>query len=132
LVRFLYDSRYWQAAWMLPLLAIGLWPRLLCGTLEPALYALGKPQYTAAAQAARVALTVGGVLVGFAWAGILGAVTAIALNDLIYYLVVNFGLRREGLAELRQDARATVVLLMMLGLLLSLRYLLGWGLPIYE
>ncbi len=64
LIRFLYDPRYWQAAWMLPLLALGLWPRLLCNTIEPALFAIAKPQYTTVAQVARVAWTVIGVLVG--------------------------------------------------------------------
>ena len=128
LVRLLYDARYWQATWMLPLLALGMWPRMLCNTIEPALYAIGKPQYTAAAQATRVVWTVGGVLIGFAAAGIFGAVLAIALNDIVYYAVINFGLRREGLSALRQDARATALLLAILCLMIVTRYLTGWGL----
>lgn len=130
LVRFFYDARYWQAAWMLPLLALGLWPRLLCNTTEPALYAIGKPQYTTAAQVARVVWTVGGVLVGFAAAGIFGAVLAIVLNDVLYYGVIHLGLRREGLSELRQDVLATLAFGLLIGVVGGVRYLLGWGLPI--
>jgi O-antigen/teichoic acid export membrane protein len=129
LVRFLYDARYWQAAWMLPILALGLWPRLLCGTLEPALFAIGKPQYTTAAQATRVVWTVGGVLLGFALAGIFGAIAAIALNDLLYYLVIQVGLWREGLAATRQDAQVTFVFLLLIGAVLSARVLVGGRLP---
>lgn len=127
LVRFFYDARYWQAAWMLPILALGLWPRLLCGTLEPALFAIGKPQYTTAAQMTRVVWTVGGVLIGFALAGTLGAIVAIALNDLLYYLVIQIGLWREGLAATRQDAQVTLVFLMLIGAVLSARFLFGGG-----
>ncbi len=131
LVRVLFDARYWQAAWMLPLLALGLWPRLLCNTIEPALFALGKPQYSAAGQIARVVWTVGGTLLGFAWAGILGAVLAIALNDMAYYCLINFGLWREGLSELRQDAKATFALVLFLFVVMSARFFLGGGLPFY-
>lgn len=131
LVRSLYDTRYWQAAWMLPLLALGLWPRLVCNTIEPALFAIGKPQYSTAAQVARVVWTVGGGLLGFAWWGIFGAILAIALNDLVYYALVNFGLWREGLGNLRQDAQATLVLVLLLILVWTIRYFLGWSLPLY-
>lgn len=129
LVHLLYDARYWQAAWMLPLLALGLWPRMLCNTIEPALYAIGRPMYTTAAMATRAVWTIGGVLLGYAAAGIFGAVLAIALNDILYYVVIAFGLRREGLSALRQDARATVLLTGALCLMMALRYWGGWGLP---
>ncbi len=129
LVRFFYDARYWQAAWMLPLLALGLWPRLLCNTIEPALFAIGKPQYTTAAQVTRVVWTVSGVLIGFTLAGIFGAILAITLNDLMYYLVIHFGLWRQGLSATRQDVYATLVFVLLIGAVLSTRFLLGAGLP---
>lgn len=131
LIRFLYDPRYWQAAWMLPLLALGLWPRLLCNTIEPALFAIARPQYTTVAQVARVAWTVAGVLVGYALAGIFGAILAIALNDLMYYLVIQFGLWCEGLSELRQDALGTIAFALMLCAVMGVRYLLGGGFAFY-
>lgn len=127
LVRFMYDERYWQAAWMLPLLALGLWPRLLCNTIEPALLAIGRPQYTTAAQTTRVAWTVGGILIGYALAGVFGAILAIATNDVMYYMVIQFGLWREGLSELRQDALGTLLFIVLLGAVLGLRAFLGGG-----
>ncbi len=128
LIRFLYDPRYWQAAWMLPLLALGLWPRLLCNTIEPALFAIARPQYTTVAQAARVLWTVVGVLIGYSIAGVFGAVLAIASNDLMYYLVIQFGLWREGLSELRQDALGTLVFILLLSAVMGTRVFLGGGL----
>lgn len=129
LVRFFYDARYWQATWMLPLLALGLWPRLLCNTIEPALFAIGKPQYTTAAQVGRVLWTISAVLWGFMWFGIAGAIVAIALNDLVYYGAIQFGLWREGLGLVRQDVQGTAVLLLFLGGVLGVRILSGIGLP---
>ena len=39
----LYDSGYSQAAWMLPILAVGLWPNILYATSHSILLSLGKP-----------------------------------------------------------------------------------------
>ncbi len=110
LIHSLYDSRYWQAAWMLPLLAIGVWPRMLCNTLEPSLTAIGMPKYTAVAQLVRFAFTLFGILLGLYWFGIFGAVIAVALNDVAYYAVIHFGLWRQGLDGLKQDFLATLAL----------------------
>lgn len=130
IIESLYDERYLQAAWMLPLLALGLWPRLLSNTNEPALFAIGKPQYTAAANVSRFVFTIGGIFVGYQWLGLPGAVIGVALNDLFYYAVANFGLWREGLSGLRQDLIATFLMLSILVVLVGIRYWLGFGLSI--
>jgi O-antigen/teichoic acid export membrane protein len=96
LVKFLYDKRYIDAAWMLPILALGIWPRMLCNTNEPSLFAIGKPQYSTFGQVTRFIWTSVGVILGFHFFKVPGAIIAIALNDLFYYLVVNYGLWREG------------------------------------
>lgn len=130
IIELLYDERYQQAAWMLPVLALGVWPRLLCNTNEPALFSLGRPQYSAAANLARFLFTVVGIWVGHSLFGLPGAVIGVALNDLCYYLVANFGLWREGLSGIRQDILATGILICALTLLLGARSTLGLGLPI--
>ncbi|HEY9643868.1 MAG TPA: oligosaccharide flippase family protein, partial [Coleofasciculaceae cyanobacterium] len=79
----LYDQRYAAAAWMLPILALGIWPRILCATIEPALAALGKMQYTTVGNLCRLGITVVGIWIGFSTLGVLGAVIAVALNDLL-------------------------------------------------
>jgi O-antigen/teichoic acid export membrane protein len=130
LVKALYDKRYIDAAWMLPILALGILPRMLCNTNEPALFAIGKPQYSVLGQVSRFLVTSIGVLLGFSLVGMPGAIIAVALNDLFYYLAINYGLWREGLSCLMQDVQAIALLLVLLTVVLTGRYVLGFGLPI--
>ncbi len=127
---FLYDKRYAAATWMLPILAIGIWPRILCATIEPALSALGKVQYMTLGNLCRLVFTVTGVLLGYSLFGSLGAVVAVALNDLVYYTVVNYGLCREGIGCLRQDAEMTSLLLLGVGSFMVIRIALGIPFPV--
>jgi O-antigen/teichoic acid export membrane protein len=89
LVHFLYDARYDPASWMLPILALELWPRLLCASIETSLYAIGKMQYTTFANFFRMTCTLAGIWLGFQWIGPPGAVIGVALNDLFYYTNLN-------------------------------------------
>ncbi|MCU0527391.1 MAG: oligosaccharide flippase family protein [Elainella sp. Prado103] len=127
LIRVLYDDRYLNATWMLPILAIGIWPRLLCNMNEPALFAIGRPQYTAAANLSRFMFTAVGIWTGYSLLGLPGAVFGVALNDLGYYIAVNFGLRREGLSGIQQDLLATGLMFLLLILLSGIRAALGFG-----
>jgi len=127
---FLYDKRYAAATWMLPILAIGIWPRILCATIEPALSALGKVQYMTFGNLCRLIFTVTGILLGYALFGNLGAVVAVALNDLVYYTVVNYGLCREGIGCLRQDAEVTSLLLLGVAGFVAMRLVFGIHFPI--
>jgi len=129
-VRLLFDSRYDRAAWMVPILALGLWPRVVSNTIEPALLALGRPQYSTLANVLRFAWTAIGIPLGFAWLDLPGVVLVVALNDLPYYAVVLWGLRREGLAAARQDLAATAVFLIALAAALAARFALGLGTPL--
>ncbi len=130
LILVLYDKRYIQATWMLPLLALGIWPRMLCNTIEPSLFAIGKLQYPALAQLLRFIFTLIGLLLGFFLMGIVGAVIAVALNDFCYYGAINYGLWREGLSGLMQDIKATALLMALLTIVLTVRFVLGFGFPI--
>lgn len=129
-VSILYDDRYAAAAWMLPILTIGIWPRLLCATIEPALVALGKVHYATAGNLCRLIFTVAGILIGYSTMGILGAVVAVAANDLFYYLVVNYGLCREGLSGLWQDVAVTGLLILGLAGIVLMRWAIGIPYPI--
>ncbi|MBI4783791.1 MAG: oligosaccharide flippase family protein [Oscillatoriophycideae cyanobacterium NC_groundwater_1537_Pr4_S-0.65um_50_18] len=126
---FLYDRRYAAAAWMLPILAMGIWPRILCATIEPALSALGKVQYMTFGNLYRLIFTVFGILLGHALFGSLGAVVAVALNDLVYYAIVNYGLCREGIGCLKQDAEMTALLLLGIAAFAAIRLALGIDFP---
>jgi O-antigen/teichoic acid export membrane protein len=130
LISTLYDRRYQEAAWMLPILTLGIWPRVLCNTNEPALFAIGKPQYPAIAQLFRFIFTSIGLIVGYHFYGLLGAVIAVSLNDLCHYAVINYGLYQEGLSGLLQDAQATLILFFVMLSVLAIRSALGFGFPI--
>jgi O-antigen/teichoic acid export membrane protein len=129
LIRILYDRRYQQASWMLPLLALGIWPRLLCNTNESALFAVGRPQYSSFASVLRFLTTAIGIGIGYAWIGLPGAVFAIAFNDVPYYIAANFGLHREGLGALKQDLGFTALFLAAAAFVIWARVALGWGVP---
>ncbi len=130
-IKILYDRRYVEASWMLPILALGIWPRVLCNTgIESALFAIGKIQYPAFGQFLRFIWTSIGLWVGFSIAGLPGAIVAVALNDLGFYAAISYGLWREKVNCLVQDIQATLLLFGLLAAVLATRYCLGFGLPI--
>ncbi|MCA1994030.1 MAG: oligosaccharide flippase family protein [Coleofasciculus sp. S288] len=126
----LYDQRYSQAAWMMPILALGIWPLLLHGTVRQSLLAIGKPNYEAYGQFFKALLVCLGIPVAFHFMGALGAVIVVALNDIPLYGAVSYGLCREKLSTIKQDVWATALLFILLALVLMGRFLSGFGLPI--
>lgn len=126
----LYDEKYVQAAWMLPILALGLWPVILSVTIDKALLVIGNPSYLAFGHIIKLIYMLVALPLGFAYMDVLGAVIVIALNDLPFYAVVSYGLWREKLTVIKQDLQATLLLMGLLTLFLSGRYWLGFGLPI--
>jgi O-antigen/teichoic acid export membrane protein len=129
-IRLLYDARYHQAAWMLPILALSIWPRVICNASESALLAIGRPQYMTVGNVLRFVATVVGIQLGYMWGQIPGAIVAVALRDLPYYVATNFGLYRERLSVARQDALLTGLLVVILGAIVALRLALGFGTPL--
>jgi O-antigen/teichoic acid export membrane protein len=106
----LYDERYAQGAWILPILAIGLWPRVLSYTIDPVFLALGKPKYTAYGNLAVFIVVALGAPVAFHFSGITAAIVVIASKELFAYIVVYYGLNKEEMEVGRQDIVSTVVL----------------------
>jgi len=129
LVRLLYDPRYYAAGWMLSILALGLWPKMMINSVGAALLAIGQPRYLAVAGIARFVLLVVGLPVAYHAFGMLGVVAAIALSGVSDYFVEGYGLWRHGLLVLRQDLAMTLVWLLTLAGALSLRHVLGLPLP---
>lgn len=130
LILALYDRRYAAAAWMLPLLALGIWPRILTQTIDSALFAIGKPLYTAYGSLFKFLFMVIGLPVGFSLMGLSGAVIVVALNDVPFYAAISYGLWREKLTAVVQDIEATALFLALLTVVLMGRVFLGFGLPI--
>lgn len=129
LINNLYDERYQQAAWMMPLLALGGWFSALFYIANPCLLALGKSVYSAQSRLFRLLAVTIGLMIGFRVAGIFGAIIVIALGDVPSYLAVQYGLYREGLGCLWQDMRSTLILIFVMGGVFMIRLGLGLGLP---
>lgn len=128
----LYDRRYAQAAWMLPVLALGVWHTLLYGTANPSLLAIGKSIYNAQGFLLAFMTISIGLPLGFFLKGMLGAVIVIAFYDLPLYGAIMYGLWREGLICIEQDIKATALFLGLLTAALLGRFSLGWGLPLNQ
>ena len=129
LVRFMYDQRYHGAGWMLSILALGVWARMLTCTIAPALLAIGQPRYFAYAGTLRM-LIVGLGLPGayYVW-GVPGAVAASALGPLGEYAVESFGLWRERLFGLAQDLKTTTLWVALVVAVIAVRVAVGMGMP---
>lgn len=126
----LYHSQWAQAAWMLPILALGNWPRLLPMTTAPALIAVGKPLYGAVGNCLKFIYMLVALPLGFTTLGPLGAIIAIALNDVPFYIAISYGLWKEGFSGLLQDLKSTCFLMVFVTITLAIRYQAGLGLPI--
>jgi O-antigen/teichoic acid export membrane protein len=126
----IYRAEYGQAAWMLPILAFGVWPAILNATLGPALLAIGNPRYSTYASFWGAVFLIGGIMLGFHLAGPVGAVFAISFSSLPAYLATTYGLLREELSCLRQDGKSTILFLGITIVLISCRTMAGFPLPI--
>src|SRR5262249_41958180 len=65
LVKLVYDTRYWAAAWMLPLLLVGSWFSVLTSLNEAILMGIGKPSYSALSNSIKLAFLIIGLPFGF-------------------------------------------------------------------
>ncbi|AKG22771.1 oligosaccharide flippase family protein [Calothrix sp. 336/3] len=126
----LYDQRYADAIWMMPILCFGIWFSLLFYTISPALLAIRKPLYSAQSNFARFIVIILGVPLAHTHFGVLGAIIVIALSDLPLYIVNLYGLWQEKLFCLYQDLLATIFFIATLAVLLTIRNFLGFTLPI--
>jgi O-antigen/teichoic acid export membrane protein len=117
----LYRSHYWEGAWMIPVLAVGLWHTLLYQTTSPVLMSMGKTKYNAIGNAAYCITMLTGIPVAFHFYGMLGAVIAVAAGDFPLYLVTQYGATRAGVSPLWQDLKATGVFLGFLAIFFLLR-----------
>jgi O-antigen/teichoic acid export membrane protein len=132
LVKFLYDSRYSQEAWILTVLAIGFWHTVLYDTMNSCLLGLGKPYYGTAGYMIRFLILLLGVPAAYHVGGFELAVFVIAFHDLPMYVVISYGAIREKFSNLQQDLIATGIFLVILAAAIGLRVALGFGLPLED
>jgi O-antigen/teichoic acid export membrane protein len=109
----LYDERYATGSWMLPILAMGLWPRVLSYTIDPVFLALGEPKYTAYGNLLVFAVLITGLPLGFYLVGTVFAIMLIAAKEFLYYMVVCYGLKKKELTVVGQDIISTLFLIIL-------------------
>lgn len=129
-IDFLYNERYVQAGWMLSILALGIWPRVLSQTARPTLLVLGKPLYAAFGNVTKLVYLLIALPLGYRAYGMLGVIVVMALNDISFYLALQIGLAREKMLLLQQDLLSTLFMAGLTSLLVVGRLQLGWGWPL--
>lgn len=132
IIRNLYDERYVQATWMLPILALGIWPFILSNSINPLLLSIGKPLYSAYGNLLKFIYMIIGLPLAFSLMGVLGAIIIVAFNDLLFYGVIIYGAWREKLVMVGQDIQTSVLLVVLITFVCTVRYFLGLGLPLEE
>jgi O-antigen/teichoic acid export membrane protein len=127
IIKILYDKRYQEASWMLPVLISGSWFSVLSHLNESTLLGLGKPSYGALSNGSKFVFLLIGLPVSARISGVFGCVTVIALSDLFRYFPILFGQKKEQFSFGTQDSLTTLAVIFMIGLLEWLRWLLGFG-----
>ena len=102
---------------------------MLYSTVSPAILALSKAHYNAAANLVYCISLFVLIPVGFHLFGMLGAVAAVAVGDLPVYFAVQYAAYREKVGTLLQDALMTIAFVVTLAAALALRAALGFGQP---
>lgn len=126
-VKLIYDARYQDASWMLPLLLFGVWLAILCALNEYAMLGLGKPSYNVFGSGLKLAYYVTILPLAYRSLGILGAILAIAFSEIGRYLAIAVGQRRERFSFFWQDAAATIFFVVLVVTMSWLRSVAGLG-----
>lgn len=108
IVRLLYDARYSEAAWILPILCVGVWFGILTSTNDSILMGLARPAYPALSNAAKLITYAVGVPLAFAFYGFTAAVAVIALGEIVKYAALWLLSHKEHLRFGRDDLLLTL------------------------
>lgn len=126
-IKLLYDQRYHEATWMLPLLTLGSWFSMLATTNESTLLGLGVPSYTAIANSVRFILLVIGLPLSLKFSGLHGGIVTLVLIEACRYAPAFIGQRRQRFSFGAQDLAITLAMFAMIGLWELLRWACGLG-----
>lgn len=103
LINSFYPSVYRDAAWIIPILVIGLWPMMLCATSDPILYLRDKPWAPVFGNIYRCIHVMSlPLIVSIDPTPIVGVIW-IALRDLPFWVCIQIALRRKGFFFTSQD-----------------------------
>jgi O-antigen/teichoic acid export membrane protein len=127
-VRFVYDGRYHEAGWMLSGLMLGSWFSALASLNEALILGAGRPVYNSLANVVRLVVVAAGLPLGYSALGVTGAIVGVAAGEFGRYMFVAVGQMRLRFSFWTQDATATAVLLLTMGIWLLIRNA-GTGIP---
>lgn len=109
IIQLLYDSRYWEAGWMLQILAAGLWFGIvLGGTYGAVVLAVGRSDWTASMSFSKVLGMVAFIPLGYWLGGFPGAVGGLAMSEFVRYCIAVYGAAGLGFDERRKDLAVTI------------------------
>jgi O-antigen/teichoic acid export membrane protein len=124
LVRVLYDSRYWEAGWIVQFLALGAWFQIIESSNGAVLLAMGHSRWKAAVGGAKFLGLVAFVPLGFHLDGFRGALLGLVASDVLRYATSTAGILRCGLRPHVMDAMLTALV----GTVSALAWFAGRGL----
>lgn len=126
IIKILFDSRYQEAALLLPIFSLGIWFSIVCSLNESTMLGFGKPLYGAMANGLKLVYLIVGLPVSFQYFGIVGVSVLIALGDLWRYPFILAGQVRERFSFWAQDLFLTLGLFVLVGCWEWLRWELGF------
>lgn len=122
LILLLYDDRYHAAAFMLPVLLIGVWFAILAIFAESTLIGLDRPQASATGNSVKFAVMAAGLPLAIWQSGLFAALLVLALAEIARWISLSLALRRENLSAIRDDIALTMLVA---GGAVGLKILLG-------
>ncbi len=108
LILCLYDPRYRDATWMLPILAVGVWFTVLESIGGAVLWATGQPRVSAFSNGAKTLALPVLLPLGYWLDDIPGMIVGFVAGDLVRYAVTAWALYRQGLPVVRYDLSLTL------------------------
>lgn len=109
----LYDDRYQAAAFMLPILMVGVWFSILASMGEAIMMGVALPGHAARANLVKLVWTCAGLPLALTYAGMTGALLVIASSDMVRYASLTLSQRSQGVSFGRHDLALTTCLLFM-------------------
>lgn len=108
LILTLYDQRYHEAAFMLPVLLAGAWFAVLGAFGEATLFGLDRPRASAFGNIAKFAILIVGLPLVVPHYGIFAGLLVLLLGEVGRWLALAGALRAENLASVRDDVAITL------------------------
>lgn len=115
-----YDDRYADAGTFIMILSVGAWFAIIDGIYGAAFLASGRAHWVAAVNGTKVVSFCALLAPAIAWGGLVGAVWAAALSDLIKLALAMFLARRVQLLNLWPEVRYTAIVALAVGVILAL------------